>query len=115
MEINIHEDKKVVDVWLTKAEKHDENVSAQLKQLYAKYKNTEYTVVVFKSGSKDLYQGTLNLCRYNRNRMAAAQIYRERMAPKPCVEADMDAVVSENAEAWIELAKGPPDPYSLSS
>ena len=36
MEINIHEDKKVVDVWLTKAEKHDENVSAQLKQLYAK-------------------------------------------------------------------------------
>lgn len=114
LEINIHEDKKVVDVWLTKAEKHDENVSAQLKQLYAKYKNTEYTVAVFESGSKDLYQQTLDLCLYNRNRMAAAQVYRERMAQSPCIETNMDSVISENAPAWAELAKGH-DPQSLSS
>jgi len=114
LEINFREDKKIIDVWLTKTEQHDESVSAQLKQLYAKYKNTEYTVAVFESGSKDLYQQTLDLCLYNRNRMAAAQVYRERMAQSPCIEADMDAVISENAPAWAELAKGP-DPQSLSS
>lgn len=115
MEINIREDKKIVDVWLTNDEQNDEGIAAQLKQLYARYKNTEYTVVVFKSGSKDLYQRTLDLCLYNRNRMAAAKIYRERMGQSPCIEADMDAVISENAPAWAELAKGPPDPKSIFS
>lgn len=82
MEINIREDKKIVDVWLTNADQHDESVIARLEQLYAKYKNTAYTVAVFKSGSKDLYQGTMDLYRYNRIRMAVAQKYREKMAQK---------------------------------
>lgn len=68
MEINIRESSKIVEVWLTSAEQEDTSISARLKLLYAKYRNTNYSVVVFKSGKKDLYQGTLDLIMYNRKR-----------------------------------------------
>lgn len=114
MEIIINKEKEIVEVWVTNAEQEDAIVSARLKKLFAKYKNTDYTVAVFKSGKRDVYQGVLDLCRYNRMRAAAARKYRERMAEKPeevseitRLESDMDAVVSANEQAWYELAKGP--------
>lgn len=80
MEINTHEDKKIVEVWLTNAEQEDAGVKARLSLLLAQYKNADYTVVVFKSGKKDLFQCTADLLRYNRMREAVAQKHRERAA-----------------------------------
>ena len=73
MEIKTHEDKKIVEVWLTNAEQEDAGVKARLNLLYAKYKNDGYTVAVFKSGKKDLFQCTAHLLRHNRMEEAAAQ------------------------------------------
>ena len=73
MEINVREDKKIVEVWLTNADQEDPNVAARLDLLYAKYRNTDYTVAVFKSGKHDLYQSTLDLCKYNRMKETAAR------------------------------------------
>ena len=82
MEITVNKDKKIVEVWLTNAEQEDASISARLKQLYAKYQNTDYTVAVFKSGKRDVYQSVLDLCKYNRMRAAVAQKYRDRMDVK---------------------------------
>ena len=78
MEINVRDDKKIVEVWLTNAEKGDPKIEASLKPLYAKYKNLKYTVIVFKSGTKDLYRSTLALLAYNKKRIAELEVQRKK-------------------------------------
>ena len=56
MNVKIHEPSKIVEVMLTHAEQADETVKQQLKELYAQYKGTKYTVAVFLSGKRDLVQ-----------------------------------------------------------
>ena len=55
MNVKIHEPTQIVEVMLTHAEQADEEVKKQLKELYAQYKGTKYTVAVFLSGKRDLY------------------------------------------------------------
>ena len=46
MQTKIHEPTQIVEVMLTHAEQADEAVKKQLKELYAQYKGTKYTVVI---------------------------------------------------------------------
>ena len=78
MEINIHDDKKMVEVWLTRAEKQDEALQQELKPLYAQYKKKKYMVAVFESGEQDLYQNTLALLSYNKRRIPELEMMREK-------------------------------------
>ena len=55
MEINVDKEKKMVDIWLTKAEKNDEKLKESLKEVYKKYSEQKYLVAVFMSGEQDLY------------------------------------------------------------
>lgn len=70
MQTKIHEPTQIVEVMLTHAEQADEAVKKQLKELYAQYKGTKYTVVVFLSGKRDLYEDTRDLLLFNRRRAA---------------------------------------------
>ena len=45
MEINVNDEMKMVDIWLTNAEKNDPAVKAQLDQVYAQYKKKKYMVL----------------------------------------------------------------------
>ena len=71
MQTKIHEPTQIVEVMLTHAE--------QLKELYAQYKGTKYTVVVFLSGKRDLYEDTRDLLLFNRRR-AAERAVQDRKA-----------------------------------
>lgn len=51
MELNIREDKKLVNIWLTKLEKADSVLQNRLNELYTEYKAKKYVVAVFESGS----------------------------------------------------------------
>ena len=64
MEMNVRDDKQLVEIWLTNAEKKDLALREGLKDIYDKYKKKKYLVAVFESGEKDLYQGTLDLLAY---------------------------------------------------
>ncbi|MCD7734151.1 MAG: hypothetical protein LUH48_03275 [Clostridiales bacterium] len=86
MEINVRDDKKLVDVWLTNAEKNDPQIQAQLKKLYAKYKEKKYLVAVYQSGSRDLYESTLALLAYNKKRVAELDVQREKRQRAATVE-----------------------------
>lgn len=78
MEMNVVEDKKLVEIWLTNAEKDDPVLQEQLKGVYAKYKNTKYLVVVFKSGDDDLYECTRDLLLFNRRRSAEKAVQQAK-------------------------------------
>ena len=86
MEINIHDDKKMVEVWLTRAEKQDEALQQELKSLYAQYKKKKYMVAVFESGEQDLYQNTLALLSYNKRRIPELEMMREKQMRQAIAE-----------------------------
>ena len=70
MEIDIHEDSKIVEIWLNHIDQNDEELNEKLKLLFADYSNRKYTVAVFKSGKEDLYEQTSQLLLHNRNYFA---------------------------------------------
>ncbi len=86
MEINIHDDKKMVEVWLTRAEKQDEALQQELKPLYAQYKKKKFMVAVFESGEQDLYQNTLALLSYNKRRIPELEMMREKQMRQAVAE-----------------------------
>lgn len=82
LELNVHDNTKIVEVWLTNAEKNSPSIQAQLNDLYAKYKKKKYTVAVFHSGGGDLYQSTRELLAYNKRR-CAERVAQQTSQPKP--------------------------------
>ena len=80
MEISIRDAQKIVEVWLTNAEKNDPAVAARLHPLYRAYQKQKYTVAVFQSGGADLLGCTRDLLRYNRKRIAELETLREKSA-----------------------------------
>ena len=61
MEMNVRDDQKLVEIWLTNAEKIDPVLREGLKEIYAKYKTKKYMVAVFESGKGDLYENMRDL------------------------------------------------------
>ena len=78
MEMNVRDDKKIVEIWLTNAEKIDPILREGLKELYAEYKAKKYLVAVFESGGGDLYENTRDLLLYNRRRSAERAVQEEK-------------------------------------
>ena len=78
MEINVRDDSKIVEIWLSNVEKKDAALRERLKPLYAEYKQKKYTVAVFVSGDRDIYQSTLGLLAYNNKRVAELETQREK-------------------------------------
>ena len=73
MQTKIHEPTQIVEVMLTHAEQADEAVKKQLKELYAQYKGTKDTGVVFLSGKRDLLL-------FNRRRAAERAVQARKAA-----------------------------------
>jgi hypothetical protein len=76
--MNVLDDRKIVEIWLTRAERDDPALNASLKDIYAEYKQKKYTVAVFQSGDRDLYRSTLDLLAYNKKRGAELEVQREK-------------------------------------
>ena len=78
MEMNVKDDVQIVEIWLSNAEKNDKQIRDSLQVVFDKYRKKKYMVAVFESGSKDLYQGTLDLLAYNRKLSAQKQVQRDK-------------------------------------
>ena len=78
MEINVRDDRKIVEVWLTNQDKRDQALKGQLNILYQQYKVKKYSVVEYQSGDQDLVEETSALLRYNRKRLAEQEVRRKR-------------------------------------
>ena len=66
MEINVNENKKIVEIWLPNEEKNSNLIKDKLKEIYDMYKKTKYIVAVYESGNADLFNGTKSLLFQNR-------------------------------------------------
>ena len=67
MRIHIDEEKRIAEIWLTKAESADPAVEARLKPFYKECKDHKYLAVVYRSGRESLLETTKDLLRHNRN------------------------------------------------
>ena len=76
LEMRVHDDKKLVEVWLTKMEKDDPKVKAELIALYAQYK----------SGEQPLYPTIRDLLAYNRRRSAEMAVQRAKKTRTEALE-----------------------------
>lgn len=80
LQIDVLDDKKIVAVWLTRAEDANEAVRARIDGLCREYKPKKYQVAVYKSGREDLHTSVLDLLAYNKRRIAELQVQREKAA-----------------------------------
>ena len=80
LQIDVLDDKKIVAVWLTRAEDANETVRARIEGLCREYKPRKYQVAVYKSGREDLHTSVLDLLAYNKRRAAELQVQREKSA-----------------------------------
>lgn len=78
MEIHVRDEAKLVEVWLTNAERRNGSVQEKLKPLYQAYRQKNYLVAVFQSGSQNLADTTSDLLCYDRNRIARTEAEQER-------------------------------------
>ena len=78
MQIEVHEDKKIVCVWLTKDESSDDTTPARIKNVIAKFRPKKYLVVIFRSGTQELTESTRELLRYNRRLTAEREVLAEK-------------------------------------
>lgn len=79
MEINVRDDRKIVEVWLTNQEKQDEALREQLKNFYQYYREQKYIVAVYMSGDLNLTEETSALLCHNRKRLAEQEVRRKRV------------------------------------
>ena len=79
MQIDVHDDKKLVCIWLShkEADQMDET-EEHLKTLYAKYKKKKYHVAVFQPGHEDVFELTSELLKYNRRLFAEREVQAEK-------------------------------------
>ena len=72
MEMTVKDERKLVEIWLTNAEKSDPVLRAGLQSVYDTYKKKKYLVAVFES------EQTRDLLLYNRQRLAEQEVQREK-------------------------------------
>ena len=78
MEINVDNERKFVELWLSHDEQNDPEFMESLKARYREYTAKKYLVAVFHSGRRDLYEATADLLCYNRKRTAQLEVAREK-------------------------------------
>lgn len=80
MLMHIQQERKIVELWLTKAERNSAAFQESLKPIYQHYKAQNYLVAVFLSGEADLHQQTWDLLRYNRRRLAEQEVQARKQS-----------------------------------
>lgn len=80
--MEVREQSKIVELWLTNEEKNDPSFRESLKPLYQQYKDQKYLVAVFLSDEADIYQQTRNLLLYNRRRLAEKEVQEQKQAQR---------------------------------
>ena len=78
MEINTHQESKLVDIWLSHKDQSSQDIQQRLQSIYRRCAEENYTVAVFCSDQQDLAEETSALLQYNRRRSAERAVQREK-------------------------------------
>ena len=80
MEIEVKDEEKRVNIWLTRAESHDQALLESLKPIYKEYGDQKYLVAVFHSGKESMKESIRDLLLYNKTRLRELELEREKQA-----------------------------------
>ena len=83
MEVEVNKEKKLVCIWLTRAESSNEQLNENLKPFYKKCKENGFFVAVYRSGTEDLIETTRELLIYNMYRCDELRREKEMGIKKP--------------------------------
>ncbi|MGN1027126.1 MAG: hypothetical protein ACI4P4_12065 [Faecousia sp.] len=78
MQVEILDEKKLVCVWLTRAESAEAGLRERLKPLCEEYREKKYMVAVYRSGDQELREVTGALLRHNRKMLAEREVQAEK-------------------------------------
>lgn len=78
MEINPHQERKLVEIWLSHEDQASQEVQTRLREVYRRCAEEKYTVAVFCSGQQDLAEETSALLLYNRRRSAERAVQQRK-------------------------------------
>ena len=78
MEMNVRDQQKFVEIWLTNAEKIDPVLREGLKEIYARYQTNKYIGALFESGKGNLYENMRDLLLFNRRRSAEKAVQQAK-------------------------------------
>ena len=87
MVLQVHENWKMVAVWLTREEEKDEALHQHLRKLYQEYASRKFKVAEFHSGTESLYELTRDWLLYNRKRTAELENEAEKGPAYPDLSA----------------------------
>lgn len=93
MEVTVHRDKRIVEVWLTNQEQADTDLREKLQELYGLCRAQKYTVAQFRSGQDDLYAAVHDLLLFNRKRAAELSAQREKSLKNPILSASYSSAL----------------------
>ena len=74
----VNEKDRLLEIWLTNAEKNDAGLRESLKPLYKEWKAKRYLPVVYESGEDDLKESILGLLRHNREAIVKRELAEEK-------------------------------------
>ena len=80
MRVEVREQSRIVELWLTREERDNPAFRESLRPICQQYRDQKYLVAVFLSGEADLYQQTRDLLLYNRRRLAEREVQAEKGA-----------------------------------
>ena len=78
MEIYVQENKRLVELWLTREEQQDQEIKRKLEGVYSEGKEQGWMVAVFLSGREELSELTSVLLRHNRDKLAQQEVQRQQ-------------------------------------
>ncbi len=78
MIVNVLEAKRLVQVWLTNAERESQEILNSLKPMYQRNQAQGFMTVVYKSGKHDLQQDIRALLLYNKRKLAELEVQQEK-------------------------------------
>jgi len=78
MEININDNTKTAEFWLTRNESDNPDFRKNIKPLCKEFSSKKYFVAIFMSGDKELFEQTSNLLCYNKKRIAQLEVERDK-------------------------------------
>ena len=88
MEISKDEKSKTLFVWMANIDQRDSYCAAQVDELIREWHGRGWLPVIFRSGRENLYEDTLALLKYNRDKSARREEAAARLAketPRPSV------------------------------
>ena len=99
IKIDVQDEKKLVCIWLTRAESAEADIRKSLKPLYGEYKSKKYFIALYRSGEQDLQEMTADrrntIIRVNRAARTALEVFDDILRKEKLDRNDLQLIIEK--------------------